>query len=717
MSESGDTMTHKTRRVWWMTSVAVLAIAAAVALAGSSFGAELVTAEVTGTANDVTVTQGTSATSTINLTATGSISCAITSASPATATVDTSYSISSAGVVSSSTPSAAKNFFSDGVASGGGGNCGVTWTGAPTAYAITATFAAASTTPVGSYNITLSSAAGSTDETNPAVSGGKLGDATATTITVHVVAPAPPSDTTPPTLHLPSDITAEATSAAGAVVTWTASSDDANPAHPTVSCDAASGGTFPIGITTVHCSATDAANNTANGSFKVTVQDTTAPSLHSVPLDMTVEATNATGAAATWSAITASDVVDGSDPVTCDHNSGDGFPFGTTKVTCSATDAHGNKSSASFTVTVQDTTPPTIVGTPSDITTEATGPSGAVVTYTSPTASDSVDGSVGVSCSPSSGSTFALGTTQVTCSATDAHSNSSSTHFDVKVQDTTPPSLTVPSDITKEATGPSGAAVSFSATASDVVDASPTVTCKVGSTVVHSGDTFALGTVTVSCTAKDASNNESAATTFNVTVQDTTPPTLNLPSNITTIASGNSQATVNYTASATDLVDGTVAVTCTPASGSSFAAGTTTVNCSTADSHHNTANGSFTVTVNYNWAGFFQPVNNPTDSAPCNTVKAGSAIPVKFSLGGYQGMNVIASGYPLATTGTCSGATDPITDTQTVTAGGSSLNYDSTTDTYIYVWKTDKTWAGKGIRLTIVLADGTTHYARFTFTK
>ena len=700
-----------------MATVAMMAIAAAVALAGSSFGAELVTAEVTGIANDVTVTQGSSATSTINLSATGAISCSITSSNPATATVDTSYSISSGGVVSSSTPSAAKNFFSDDVASGGGGNCGTTWTGAPTAYAVSATFSAAATTPVGNYTVTLSAAAGTTDETNPSVSGGKLGDATATTITVHVVAPAPPSDTTPPTLHLPSNITAEATSAAGAVVTWTVSADDANPAHPTVSCDATSGGIFPIGTTTVHCSATDAAGNTANGSFNVTVQDTTPPTLNGVPGDITLEATNPTGAAATWSAITATDAVDGSDTVSCDHNSGDGFGLGTTKVTCSATDAHGNTAQASFNVTVQDTTPPVISGMPADITKEATGPSGASASWTAPTASDVVDGSVNVTCTPSSGSTFALGTTTVHCSATDAHGNTAADTFDVKVQDTTPPSLTVSANITKEATGPSGAAVGFNASASDAVDPNPSVTCMVGSTTVHSGDTFALGTVTVSCTATDASGNTSDPKTFTITVQDTTPPTLQLPSNMTTTATGNSQATVTYTASATDLVDGTVTVTCTPASGSSFSAGMTTVNCSATDAHNNTAHGSFTVTVNYNWTGFFQPVNNPTDPAPCNTVKAGSAIPVKFSLGGYQGMNILAAGSPTVAVGTCDGSADAITSTETVTAGNSSLSYDATSDQYVYVWKTDKTWAGKSYRLTVTLADGTSHYARFTFTK
>jgi uncharacterized cupin superfamily protein len=120
-----------------------------------------------------------------------------------------------------------------------------------------------------------------------------------------------------------------------------------------------------------------------------------------------------------------------------------------------------------------------------------------------------------------------------------------------------------------------------------------------------------------------------------------------------------------------------------------------------------------TFAVNYNFTGFFAPVDN---NDICNGVKAGSAIPIKFSLHGYQGMNIFAAGYPKVTAGTCAGV--PLdTVEETVTAGGSSLNYDSTSDQYIYVWKTDKAWAGKAMRLTIVFADGTTRYARFSFTK
>jgi hypothetical protein len=142
--------------------------------------------------------------------------------------------------------------------------------------------------------------------------------------------------------------------------------------------------------------------------------------------------------------------------------------------------------------------------------------------------------------------------------------------------------------------------------------------------------------------------------------------------------------------------------------------GSITATCGGAeDKAGNTDSASVTYTVRYNFTGFFAPVDN---NDVCNVVKAGSAVPVKFSLHGYQGMNIFASGYPKVSTGTCTNsAMDNVEET--VTAGGSSLNYDTASDQYIYVWKTDKTWGGKAMRFTIVFADGTTRYARFSFTK
>jgi hypothetical protein len=338
----------------------------------------------------------------------------------------------------------------------------------------------------------------------------------------------------------------------------------------------------------VSCSATDGSGNTGHFNFTVKVVDTTAPVL-TLPNDITKEATGPTGATVTFAA-TATDLGE-SISVTCIPASGSVFALGVKKVDCEANDGRGNNASGSFNVTVQDTTPPDL-NMPADITKEATGPNGAIVTF-SATATDLVDPNPVVNCNHASGSTFAVGETTVSCTAKDASNNTSAAKtFKVNIVDTTPPDLSVPGDISKEATGPNGAIVTFSATATDLVDPNPVVNCNHAS-----GSTFAVGETTVSCTAKDASNNTSAAKTFKVTVVDTTPPTLTLPANITREATGPAGAAVNFTAAAMDLVDGAVMVHCTPASGSTFALGTAAVNCSATDAHSNTASGSFSVTV------------------------------------------------------------------------------------------------------------------------
>src|SRR5215218_3256596 len=162
------------------------------AVPAALYAAELVTSELdTVTPNDVTVEQGRTTNFTIGLTAEGSIASTITSSNASTATVDTVYSLNNTGAVSGSTPSSAFKFYSSGTGCSGP-NCDVTWDGAPTPYSVGASVSAASTTPVGDYSLDLSDSANTTDLTNPSVSGGKLGDNTATTITVHVVAPSAP---------------------------------------------------------------------------------------------------------------------------------------------------------------------------------------------------------------------------------------------------------------------------------------------------------------------------------------------------------------------------------------------------------------------------------------------------------------------------------------------------------------------------------------------
>jgi len=108
----------------------------------------------------------------------------------------------------------------------------------------------------------------------------------------------------------------------------------------------------------------------------------------------------------------------------------------------------------------------------------------------------------------------------------------------------------------------------------------------------------------------------------------------------------------------------------------------------------------------YNFSGFFQPVDNtPT----LNIAKAGSAIPVKFSLGGDQGLSVFQPGYPQVTTVSCSTSAPTDVIETTVTAGGSSLQYDPTAGQYTYVWKTNSSWAGTCVQFNLGLNDGSTH--------
>jgi uncharacterized delta-60 repeat protein len=116
--------------------------------------------------------------------------------------------------------------------------------------------------------------------------------------------------------------------------------------------------------------------------------------------------------------------------------------------------------------------------------------------------------------------------------------------------------------------------------------------------------------------------------------------------------------------------------------------------------------------VLYDFAGFFQPVDN---LPVLNSVKAGSAVPVKFSLGGLQGLNIFASGYPASRQIACDSGVPMAEIEQTVTAGSSSLNYDAASGQYIYVWKTDKAWAGTCRQFVVGLADGVPHAVNFRF--
>jgi hypothetical protein len=173
-------------------------------------------------------------------------------------------------------------------------------------------------------------------------------------------------------------------------------------------------------------------------------------------------------------------------------------------------------------------------GLPANITVDATSPQGAVVTYTPPTATDESGDNPGptVSCTPASGSTFAIGMTTVTCTATDSDDTNSpvSGSFQVVVKDVTAPTLSLPATITVTATSPSGAVATYTVTATDPDNASSQLTI---SCTPASGSTFAIGTTTVNCTASDPAGNSTSGS-FQVVVNGAATQVTNL---ITTVNS------------------------------------------------------------------------------------------------------------------------------------------------------------------------------------
>jgi hypothetical protein len=119
------------------------------------------------------------------------------------------------------------------------------------------------------------------------------------------------------------------------------------------------------------------------------------------------------------------------------------------------------------------------------------------------------------------------------------------------------------------------------------------------------------------------------------------------------------------------------------------------------------------VEAGYTFTGFFAPV----DMAMLNVVKAGRAIPIKFSLGGDFGLDIMAAGYPASDPVACDNSAPTGTIEETVSAGSSSLSYDPDSDQYTYVWKTNKGWANSCRVLTIMLDDDSVHTVSFQFTR
>jgi len=320
-------------------------------------------------------------------------------------------------------------------------------------------------------------------------------------------------DTKPPTILVPEDIIVEATSFDKNDIYLGEAAVIDNGKIISITNDAPQ--FFSIGNTTVTWTAADSSGNVASGKQLVSVVDKTIPIISSPP-DIIFEATSLN-----------ENIIDLGSPIVTDiqnviisNNAPQVFPFGETIVTWLVQDPSGNSATVTQSVSVIDTTPPTLI-IPEDITIEAISVDSNIVALGNATAKDVTGISTITNNSPSA---FPFGTTVVTWTATDKIGNSVSAEQKVTLVDTTPPQIKAPKDILLEATDPDSNIVDL-----DLPWAYDTI--GVESYTNDAPASFPIGMTTVTWTAVDTSGNIASDTQI-VTIRDMTPPTIVPPSNI-----------------------------------------------------------------------------------------------------------------------------------------------------------------------------------------
>jgi hypothetical protein len=536
-------------------------------------------------------------------------------------------------------------------------------------------------------------------------------------------------DTTAPTLPSLADVTAEATSASGAVVGFsTPLANDVVDTSPSVSCLPESGSAFALGSTTVTCTASDASGNDSSRSFLVGVSDTTAPDL-TLPSSITVEPRdpanpdpqsgtfaldanrNATieanlpppdGARISFTATAIDDVVDaGGTTVSCSPQSGSVFPFGPNIVSCSASDGTNTSSASTFTFNIEDNIDPKFnVDDGATFTFTATEPLGVRVDLAGTGAVVATDRGATIvpECSATSatlGITKQLpnyleaGDWQVTCSVDGVSATTISVTVNVDIIDISAPVLTIPAaTLSVDADAITGIAIvdflavggfgGFTITVSDDVDIDVELSCSPAS-----GGEFGVGNTTVTCTASDDGPNASGqpnSTTgsFILIVADVTPPsimTLPVPigGDLVEEASSAAGAIVTYTAQSSDNADPAPFIACAPVSDSVFPIGATVVSCTATDFSGNFSTGAFTVSVEDTTDPVITvpaDVTEEANAAPNSIVSIGDA-PATDDVGPVTISNDAPADYPLGPTVVTWTAADAYgnssSDTQTVT--------------------------------------------------
>ena len=291
--------------------------------------------------------------------------------------------------------------------------------------------------------------------------------------------------------------------------------------------------------------------------------------------------------------------------------------------------------------------------------------------------------------------------TNFTCSATSSGGTASNS-ITIK-RDITPPTIIgsfSPSSI--NANGWHNSMITVNFTCADIT--SGVATCTAAQILTEGSGQSVNGTAT------DNAGNEAGTQVLNINIDLTAPEV-----SVTGVTNGAIYTIGSVPAAGcatTDPLSGVqTSAMLNITGGNSNGVGTFTASCSEAmDLAENSGNNSVTYQVIYPFEGFFKPVDSPP---MVNIIRAGSAVPVKFSLVGDRGLDILANS-PSSEAMSCGGEGTVKDFEETMMAGNSSLNYDPLTDQYIYIWKTNKTL--KGCRLfTITLNDGTVHKSYYQF--
>ncbi|MCB9064973.1 MAG: HYR domain-containing protein [Chitinophagales bacterium] len=344
--------------------------------------------------------------------------------------------------------------------------------------------------------------------------------------------------------------------------------------------------TFNVGTTYVQIIATNDCN-TDTCNFTVSVTDNENPTI-TCPTDVTVNADSGVCLATNISLGT---------PTTSDNcgvdsvwnNAPASYSVGTTSVTWTVTDIHGNSNTCTQTVTVVDNQNPTIA-CPADVTVNANNGQCAAtnVSLGTPTASDNCGVDSIWNNAPAS---YSVGTTTVTWTVTDIHGNSSSCTQTVTVIDNQNPTIACPADVTVNADN-------GQCTATTVSLGTPTTSdnCGVDSVWNNAPASYSVGTTSVTWTVIDVHGNNNTCTQT-VTVIDNQNPTIACPADVTVNADNGTCAATNITLGTPTTSDNCGVDRVWNNAPSSYPVGTTTVTWMVIDIHGNSSSCTQTVTV------------------------------------------------------------------------------------------------------------------------